>query len=188
MAKIVKNAELLNIMEDYNLFMSSSKQMQVPVEVRTEKPNHRSSLYVEQVLTSDVKFGNVLFDCEIRDKNPTNYSFQVQSDKIRTKVLARLDEGNAAHRNNFPDIPLAEQEITTPHFHKYDEEGRWVAYKTDSLSSQNKTALKIEEGFRAFCEEERLSSLDGTPMSISVLEDGVLPLDFDKDPLAGISF
>lgn len=188
MGKIKRNTELLKIMEDYNLFMSANKQTQMPIIVRKEKPNHKSSLYIEQELTSDIDFGKTLFDCEIRDKNPQNYSFQISTDKIEKKSLARLDEGNGVHRNNIPYIPLAEQEITTPHFHRYDSEGRFVAYKTDSLKSYKEKPLEIEEGFRIFCDEEKITSIDGSLTRIEIKEDGALPLDYDDDPLAGIKF
>ena len=188
MGIIRKNTELLRIMEDYNLFMSANKQTQIPVVMGKEKPNHKTSLYIEQELASDVSFGNTSFDCEIRHKNPQNYSFQILSDKIKQKSLARLDEGNGVHRNNIPHIPLAEQEVTTPHFHKYDSEGRFVAYKTDALKRYDGKPLEIKEGFRVFCEEEQISSIDGSTTTIEIKEDGVLPLDYDNDPLAGISF
>ena len=188
MGKTKRNKELLSLMEDYNLFMSAKKQTQMPVVVREEKPNHKSSLYLEQEMGSDVRFGRAMFDCEIRNKNRQNYSFQISSDKIEQKSLARLDEGNGVHRNNIPHIPLAEQEITTPHFHKYDSDGRFVAYKTNALKEYNKNPLKIEDGFRLFCNEEKISSFDGSPLIIEINENGVLPMDYDSDPLAGVNF
>lgn len=188
MGRIKRNTELLRIMEDYNLFMSADKQTQMPVVVRKEKPNHKSSLYIEQGLISDISFGETSFDCEIRDKNPQNYSFQITSNRIEKKILARLDEGNGVHRNNLPDIPLANQQVTTPHFHRYDSMGRFVAYKTDSLKDYNENPLKIEEGFRIFCNEERLFSMDSTETIIEIKEDGALPMIYDNDPLAGINF
>lgn len=57
-----------------------------------------------------------MIDCEVRYKNPNNYSFQILSNILSNKVLARLDEGNGTHRNNCKDIPLDQQMVTTPHF------------------------------------------------------------------------
>ena len=67
MAKI--NKELLAIMEDYNLFMDSDKQMELPIAVTNEKPNHTSSLYLEEIIHTDQSLGNNSFDCEIRNKD-----------------------------------------------------------------------------------------------------------------------
>ena len=175
-------------MDDYKLFMSSTKNTEMPIVVSKEKPNHKTSLYKEQILLSDMPFGQTLIDCEIRDKNLLNYSFQILSNKLNNRVLARLDEGNGVHRNNIPNIPIAEQMISTPHFHKYDSKGRFLAYKTDWLNSYNEKPLEIGEGFRIFCEEEMISSTDGSPIIIEIKEDGVLPFDYDKDPLSGINF
>ena len=55
----------------------------------------------------------------------------------------RFDEGNGVHRNNNPSIPLHEQEITTPHFHKYDNRGYFIAYKTNELTPYNNKPLNI---------------------------------------------
>ena len=188
MSRIKKNTELLKLMNDYNLFMSSKKQTMMPLVVNKEKPNHKSSLYAEQTLLSDSAFGDTIFDCEIRSMAPLNYSFQIISDKINSRVLARLDEGNGVHRNNLPHIPLAQQQVTTPHIHKYDASGFFIAYKSDALNAYNGKTLDIKEGLRLFCDEEKIESLNGDTIAIQVHEDGKLPLEHDKDPLNGIMF
>lgn len=188
MAKLKKNFELLKIMDEHNLFICHKKYTTMPMLVSKEKPNHKTSLYVEQVLFADSSFGDTMVDCEIRDKNPLNYSFQILSDKIKNRVLVRLDEGNGVHRNNLPHIPLVEQEVTTPHFHKYNESGYFIAYKSDALIAYNKKPLNIEEGFRLFCEEENIEASNATSIDIHIKEDGFLPLPHDTDPLNGIMF
>ena len=92
MGRIKINNELLRIMDDYNLFMSSCKNTVMPIFVTKEKPNHKTSLYKEQMLVSDKPFGDTLINCEIRDKNLLNYSFQILSDRLNNRVLARLDK------------------------------------------------------------------------------------------------
>lgn len=188
MAKPKQNYELLKIMEEHDLFMGNKKHTMMPILVSKEKPNHKSSWYFEQDLTADSSFGETKVDCEIREKNPSNYSFQILSNRIKNRVLARLDEGNGTHRNNFPNIPLAEQEVTTPHFHKYNESGFFVAYKSDSLTAYNEKPLKIEDGLRLFCEEENIESSNSVPIEIQIKEDGSLPFPHDTDPLNGIMF
>lgn len=182
------NYELLKIMEEHNLFMSNKKQTTMPLLVSKEKPNHKTSLYVEQTLLADSSFGETSIDCEVRDKNPLNYSFQILSNRINNRVIARLDEGNGVHRNNLPHIPLAEQEVTTPHFHKYDKNGYFVAYKTDALSAYDEKPLDIEEGLRLFCEEEKIESSNSDLVDIQIKEEGALPIPQDTDPLNGIMF
>ncbi len=186
MAKI--NRELLTILNDYELFMSSEKRTNLPFYVTQTKNNHPTSLYNTQSLTSEYEFGHVTIDCEMRDKSPYNYSFQILTDKVQSRVLARLDEGNGTHRNNIPTIPLAEQEVTTPHFHKYNSSGIFIAYKTNSLIHKSGRPLAIGEGIGLFCEEENISVDDNTTELIKVHPDGELPIEEDIDPLNGISF
>ena len=131
MAKIYK--ELLAIMNNYNLFMDSDKQMELPITVTKEKINHPTSLYVEKDIYTSQPLGNNSFDCEVRKKDIKNYSFQLLTDAFSNRVLFRLDEGNGAHRNNIPDIPLEKQSVPTPHFHRYDSKGHFYAYKSKEL-------------------------------------------------------
>lgn len=183
-----KNAELLKLMSEYSLFMSSKKQMEMPFVVSHEKPNHKTSLYKEQSLTTTGILGNITIDCEIRNKDPHNYSFQILSDKLASKILARFDEGNGTHRNNLPNIPLSDQQVTTPHFHKYDEMGRFVAYKTPSIGIDIPKKLSIYKGFCLFCNEESILSSNNEQIYISVQEAGTIPFDLNEDPLSGINF
>ena len=40
--------------------------------------------------------------------------------------------------------------VTTPHFHRYDEIGRFIAYKTYELKQLGTTPIKIADGFKSF--------------------------------------
>ena len=188
MAKLKINKELLRIMDDYDLFMYSEKKTEMPIVVNNEKPNHKTSFHKEQPIECDISFGETKMDCEVRNKNPFNYSFQLVSNKLSNRVLARLDEGNGVHRNNLPHIPLAEQQVTTPHFHKYNNSGFFIAYKPASLNALGGNTLNIKDGLRFFCDEEKIGSFDERLIEILIKEDGELPLEHDKDPLNGIMF
>lgn len=104
----------------------------------------------------------------------------------------RYDTGGGTHKNDAPHIPLAEQSVTTPHFHKYDSNGYFLAYKTDLLNDpkQAEHLFDIEFGFPYFCQEGNVCANDnhGVP-EVRVFYDGVLPFEFDNtDPLEGINF
>ena len=72
------------------------------------------------------------------------------TDAISSKVILRYDSAGASHRNNFDDIPLPDQQVTTPHIHKYDEKGRLIAVKTDEILIDQKAASGIKIGFPIF--------------------------------------
>ena len=188
MSKIKVNSELLQLMDDYNLFMDSAKKIDTPLNVSKVKGNHRSSLYEEVDLISEENFGETSLVCEVRDKNKYNYSFQILTDSIKNRVISRFDEGNGTHKNNCDDIPLAEQMVTTPHFHRYDENGRFIAYKTYELKQLGTTPIKIADGFKSFCSHLNISCNNNIEPTIEVVEAGALPLEFDNDPLNGINF
>ena len=175
-------------MDDYNLFMTSPKSVKMPLRVTKEKNNHPSSLYEETDLDSVEDFGKITLDCEVRDRNPKNYSFQILTDRFANRILARFDEGNGTHRNNCNDIPLEKQMVTTPHFHKYDVYGRFIAYKTEVLTERDGISLLIQDGFRIFCDEEKIAPNNDAVISIEIQEAGVLPFEQDNDPLNGIIF
>lgn len=185
------NKELLAIMDDYNLFMKNDKQIHMPINITEEKPNHSSSLYIERPIKPKNPIGTNSFDCEIRNKDIKNYSFQLLTDQISDRVLFRLDEGNGTHRNNNPNIPLKDQSITTPHFHKYNKDGCFLAYKSTNLVHLQDKPLDIKEGFNLFCEEAKIYSENAIQQSdIHVQQNGIMPssvLD-DKDPLNGVNF
>lgn len=156
MGHIKINKELLEILNDYNLFMESPKSTSMPLRVSKNKSNHPSSLYEEQALDSVKDFGETMIDCEVRYKNPNNYSFQILSNILSNKVLARLDEGNGTHRNNCKDIPLDQQMVTTPHFHKYDTNGRFIAYKTKELEIKSSPLPIYKKDSNCFVKKKKL--------------------------------
>jgi len=189
MAKIHK--ELLAIMNDYNLFMDSDKQMELPIAVTHEKSNHASSLYIEKEIHTNQPLGHNSFDCEVRNKDIKNYSFQLLTDALSNRVLFRLDEGNGAHRNNIPDIPLEHQSVPTPHFHRYDSKGHFLAYKSKELKEFGSIPLSIQDGISLFCKEGNIHPESTTQtIGISVQENGNIPSAAlnDTDPLNGINF
>lgn len=190
MNKHKKKEELLAVMKDYVIFMDSSKEMSHKLSVNEKKLNHQKSLTGFVDLNCRYQFGNdVKLSCEIRDENCYNYSFDILSDKFENKMLARLDEGNGTHRNKYEDIPLSEQSVSTPHFHKYDVKGRFIAYKTPSLESLNGDKLCIEDGFKVFCQEMKIVGTNGGKGEIEYLGQGLFSKDpVEEDPLNGVAF
>ena len=183
------NKELLSIMENYNLFLCSEKQIEMPIEVTKEKVNHPTSLYIEKEVKSSQQLGEDKFDCEIRNKDIKNYSYQLLTNAISKRVLFRLDEGNGTHRNNIPTIPLRNQQVPTPHFHKYDASGRFHAYRTKELEAVS--FLDIKQGLTIFCKEANIvSTEEDSNIEISIQEEGTISSELlnDLDPLNGVDF
>jgi len=180
------NDEILAALNDYNLFIDSDKSVELPFLVSKEKGNHPSSLYESKDLVSSYPFGQTKLDCEVREKSEFDYSFSILSDRITKRVLFRLDEGDGTHYNRHISVPLNEQQVTTPHFHKYGNDGIMYAYKSILLKQINEP-LNIHDAFGIFCDEIHL---DGNRKSFEMKEDGVLPnmKESVSDPLKGVDF
>ena len=151
-----------------------------------------ASLYTKKHLHSEFHFGNTFMTCEVRNGDKTDCSFQIVSDKFKKGVVIRYDSGGGTHKNEVPFIPLAKQSVTTPHFHKYDDNGYFLAYKTDLLNNpkQAEHLFDIDFGFPYFCQESVIYTNDEHELpEIQVFREGYLPFEReDKDPLEGINF
>lgn len=190
--KIKQDKELLGKIKQYNSFMNSMKSVSTPVVVSEYKENHKTSLYTKKELISDVPFGKTSLTCEVRNGDNKDCTFQIISDAFCSRVVFRYDTGGGTHKNDAPGIPLAEQSVTVPHFHKYDSNGYFLAYKTDILNDPKNSdpLFDIEFGFPYFCQEGNISADRNNELpEIKLMRDGFLPFPFDnEDPLEGISF
>jgi hypothetical protein len=82
----------------------------------------------------------ILFAVE-RSKRDSKYGIKLRCPSLTDEPFFRFDSDGPAHRNDFPEIPLEEQLVTTPHFNSYKEDGKPIAYKSDEL--KNRTHLPI---------------------------------------------
>lgn len=174
---IVDN-EILSILNDYHLFIDGDKHVDMPYLVNKVDKNHPSSLMGEANLTSNYGIGSTLLKCEMREKSEYKYSFKILSDAVTSKMLFRMDEGSKAHWNRHLPVPVDQQQVPTPHFHKIGDDGIMYAYSTDKLKSFP-SPLNIHDGFTAFCQESHINQQD---IQIVAQEDGTLPLDYEQKP------
>lgn len=131
--KLQPQQEIIDIYDTYDNFMKAEKRAKNPFIIEKRKKNHEDSLYSCENLSCDISFGNITLNGEIRNSDRQDYSFQIQSDIIKSRVIFRYDTGGGVHKNNVPYIPLSQQSIDTPHFHRFDKNGYFLAYKTDKL-------------------------------------------------------
>lgn len=184
-AKVDK--ELLPILDDYNLFLDKEKAIDMPFLVDQIDENHPTSLKGETELSALHPLGKTMLQCKMRNKSEYNYSFSILSDKISSKMLFRLDEGDGTHWNRHLSVPVEQQQVPTPHFHKKGDDGIEYAYRTEKLEKCS-TPLNIHDGFKILCEELHINKDERA--EVNILEAGVSLFEFDqeKDPLNGISF
>ena len=180
------DTDILAILDDYHLFIDSDKQVDMPFYVNEFDKNHVTSLKGEADLNSTVPLGNTVLECVMKEKNEFKYSFNVLTDAVKTRMLFRMDEGDGAHWNRHLQVPVDQQQVPTPHFHKVGDDGIMFAYSTDDLKTYP-TPLNIHDGFEAFCKECHINQDD---IQLTIYEEGTLPLEYapEPDPLIGIQF
>lgn len=193
MATIKIDKEILSDLENYKEFLTGRKTVSSPILVNDLKNNHPSSLFSEVQLISSIPYGNTSLSIEIRDiENYRNFSLSILSDKFpRKKCLFRYDVGNGTHRNNCSDIPLKEQQVPTPHFHRFDEKGRFLAYQTAALkdTAQVPYLEDIEFGTDYFSQESNITDRRGDLPRIEIGRNLQIPFPHeDFDPNNGIKF
>jgi len=80
----------------------------------------------DMILIVNVKINNYNF-----------FQFKLRYKPFFPKPFFRFDSDGDTHWNRIDGVPLEKQAVTTPHFHKYNENGIEIAYKTDKLLDEN---------------------------------------------------
>lgn len=96
---------------------------------------------------------------QVQDRRCFNLALLASGFAPRAVAIARFDSFGTAHDNG-PDYPLNGRSVPTPHFHKYDQQGREVAYRAPLFSTESSTESadyqNLEAGIRCFCDEVNL--------------------------------
>jgi hypothetical protein len=190
----LKNKKVRLIEENYDkykIILEGIKNAPIsPIKVSDRKENHRSSLYKSLDITHNNVSDKITLRIEIRENN-SDFSISIDSSCFPSCQLLRYDSGDGTHRNNFSEIPLGEQSVPTPHFHRYNDEGYSFAYKTDKLKNEKESEAlsNIEFGFSYFCQESNIKYNNINIPTIFIQPDGVLNFSYDdSDPLENINF
>jgi hypothetical protein len=123
--------------------------------------------------------------------NNKYFSFNLRCIKIYLKPFFGYHSAGPAHRNyDNENIPLSEQRIEAPHFHRYNENGLSIAYRPDKLNDQNE-ATALEDIVLCgiyFCQEAKIN-YQQTEFPEVVIDKGNLLFDYnDENPNTNIQF
>ena len=123
-------------------------------------------------------------------RNFPKYELKIMAPFLCERPCFRFESDGPPHRNNFPEIPLPEQQVTTPHFHHFTRDGYELAYKTDALRNSGNCQAIIRDmsfGVSHFCQEGQIGRLDGGVPEVQA--EGIpLSLPTNIDPLEGVPF
>lgn len=124
----------------YEAYLASRKVIASPFLVSEIKANHPSSIYAETPITSTHLFGDVNFSCEVNNTNTSDFSFRILSTIIPSKILYRYDSDGPDHKNKVDYIPLPQQSVPTPHYHRFDNQGNLLAYQTEGMKDDSQAS------------------------------------------------
>ncbi len=115
------------------------------------------------------------------------FRFRLFCDTLMESPCYRFDSDGGCHENpSSPDCPLPKRSVPTPHFHRYDEKGQNIAYRTEALDSTEPAILcDVNKAFVLFCEEENIE-LKGEPELFC--KQSLFGTKTFVDPLEGVTF
>ncbi len=152
-----------------------------------ESQNHTRSQMGDVALTfpGDDECGRL--NVSLNVDNTKSFGFKIFCDNLMPEPCYRFDSDGPSHTNPpAANLVLRDRRVHTPHFHKYDQDGRLTAYKTDELASDETSFVDdYQKAIKHFFEEERVSVEGSVQILTETLPFGVH--DFE-DPLKGVEF
>lgn len=123
---------------------------------------------------------NIVFFVE-RNRADLKYGIKLRCPSLTQEPFFRFDSDGPAHRNDFPEIPLEEQIVNTPHFNSYKPNGKPFAYQNLKLKDRKEALIisaDINFGVSLFCTETKSMLLNG---GFPTVIDKILGLNFQDN-------
>ena len=184
------------IRDDYTKYeelLGKTKNTSIPTITLDEvKGNHRNTR-VKKVDVEHISISERLeLIVESKIENKKDFKFKLRAPEFTGIPFFRFDSDGVAHYNRLPNIELPKQKIDTPHFHKYDEGGRNMAYKTESLEKESeREALlcDISLCMAHYCDESQ--TFYNNDKYVEIIQTPLNELDFDSNndnPTEGVEY
>lgn len=127
---------------------------------------------------------------EVNKKNQGNFKFKLIYNSFIPAPFFRFDSIGKTHWVKIDGIKLNHQQITTPHFHKFNELGVEIAYKTEKLNDpQEAKALEdIDLCLAHFCHESNLRLNDEDFPTVEIMPQTLGLHTYDDDPNQNVDF
>ena len=183
MSKNKPNTVIKSNFDYYQAIASTEKKLVDPVIIISKRHDHvtrdKGEIPLKSTLPASLKL-----EVEASNISSQDFKFKIFDRALMPQPCYRFDSDGEAH-NNLGDIPLQERQVTTPHFHKFNESGVEIAYKTAEL---NKISASLDRklGLSIFAAEENIS-YDSIP-DIRRDEELIPPENVVTDPLQGEQF
>jgi hypothetical protein len=185
------NTSIRDNYDFYQDLLSNRKSIFKEVIEISEFGNNKNTLQKKEPLTHVTLPNEIIFIVTVEVTNHKSFKFKIRCNDCCPEPFFRYDSDGITHRNNFDNIPLSEQQITTPHFHRFNEEGITFAYKSASLlkEEERKALEDINLCIAHFFNEGNIRLNDDEVCTVSI-NPQELPLVHEnlEDPLSKLSF
>lgn len=188
------------VRDDYSkyeqLLLGAKLTQGTSIQVSTPKPTHASwkvgRLSVEHIAFPEEQSNlHTEVNCS-EEGDESNFKFLLFVSEFMPTPLVNFDSDGGAHRNNFDDVPFPRQQITTPHFNRYNERGHRYAYKSTALANPETACqlTKVNPCIIHFYNEFNLRhDLAGYPQVVLpwTVQHSLFPVQSLDDPLANVT-
>ncbi|MCM4162162.1 MULTISPECIES: hypothetical protein [unclassified Arenibacter] len=129
---------------------------------------------------------------ESRIENKKDFKFKLRAPEYTGIPFFRFDSDGVAHYNRVPDVELPNQKVETPHFHKFDSDGRNIAYKTAPLEKATECDALLNDislCMAHYCDESR--TYYKNEYYVEIIQTPPTELDFDShkdNPTEGVQY
>jgi hypothetical protein len=118
----------------YNNLLSERKSIFTEVIEINKTGNNKNTLEsIEEVTHSVASNEKMVLLVDVKVNNHDFFQFKLRYKSFVPAPFFRFDSDGETHRNKVDGLRLEDSQITTPHFHKFNENGIEIAYKTDKL-------------------------------------------------------
>jgi hypothetical protein len=139
---IMGTTKSLKVKEDYSLYnrlLEERKSVFTEVIEVNKVGNNANTLSQIEDVKQEVLSEEVILIVDVKLNNHNFFQFKLRCKDYIPNPFFRFDSDGETHRNRIEGIPFEEQAITPPHFHKFNENGIEIAYKTDKLLDEKES-------------------------------------------------
>lgn len=134
MAKVKINNNIKSNYDTYKVLVEGGKTILVsPIVVDQTKSNHKTIKEKVVQAKHESLEKDLEFVVQIKADDPTDFKFKLKCPAFDNSYFFRYDSAGACHRNSGLDVPIDQQRVPTPHFHKFMQTGEEFAYKNGSF-------------------------------------------------------
>jgi hypothetical protein len=191
MGKVVST----NIKNNYPLYTILRKNRKSGVDknidISTPKPTNKNFLTNKKTLLKHItQSEEIVFISEVKIRDYKFFNFKIKCGSLCDMPFFRYDSDGPTHRNYDENIPLAEQQVTTPHFHEFNKDGISIAYKTKQLldDKERKALEDISLCAAHFYHEGNIRVGSNDFPTITILSNTLQLPHTEDDPNAGVNF